>query len=738
MRNLICSLLILMVLISCNVSNRDNTMSFNGAEIRKGWDSYMKSDTKNGWFTVNGNSVVDTTTLYKNDLYSLLSTPAENDSLKICHTFYSFDVIDIEGDSISFTGNFKVSAEDSIRVSLIIRQSIRNEYPITKEIKNTFFREDSVWSNIEISSYIDERAEEIILYISSEGEGKVWTSNWQGKIDGKPLDQFAVSTVKEDKEFDKTSKVALDLPTSQMIENLEVLGKVWGFLKYYHPEVTRGKYDWDYELFRVLPTIANAQDKGERSKQLSKWIDKYGEIKEKEEYVIVDSSMYSRIINLDWLKDESIFNEELIEKLNTVKNAKRSKKNNHYMLHYKGLRHDPNKIEKNYKNISWEDQGYRILTLFRLWNAVEYCFPYVEMTDKPWRSLLKEYIPLFLEPENKTAYELSLIKLFSNVNESHGWIRIPKHSLHESRLVPRYWAAPSSLKLIKSQEGKVVVSETEWEEFQRGDVILKVGDKTIDETIKEREPYLPTSNPSTLYRDLLPYVFSFDSIPTQLTIERDGKQIEITNEKTTKAKEKAGIRRPDSYNLDKYNIGYIDVSKVKSEEIREIVRENKKGIILDMRIYPNYDAMSTLVPLLTDKAYPYVWFSRNELTQVGNYKFMRENKTEANPDYYKGKVAIIVNEGTQSHGEFSSMAYRKAPRSVIIGSQTAGADGNIQTFSLPDNISVTYTGLGTYYPNWEVCQRVGLKIDIPVRPTVKGIKEGRDELLEEAIKFIME
>lgn len=115
---------------------------------------------------------------------------------------------------------------------------------------------------------------------------------------------------------------------------------------------------------------------------------------------------------------------------------------------------------------------------------------------------------------------------------------------------------------------------------------------------------------------------------------------------------------------------------------------------------------------------------------------MREIKTEENPDYYKGKVAIVVNEGTQSHGEFSAMAYRKAPRSAIIGSQTAGADGNIQTFYLPGNISITYTGLGTYYPDWEVCQREGLKIDIPVRPTVKGVKEGRDELIEEAIKYI--
>ncbi|WP_108822729.1 S41 family peptidase [Dysgonomonas sp. Marseille-P4361] len=737
MRNLICSLLTLVVLISCNVSNKDNTMSFNGAEIRKGWDSYMKSDTKTGWFTVNGNTVVDTTTLYKDNLYSLLSTPAENDPSKICQTFYNFDVINIEGDSVSFSGNFKVSAKDSLKVHFGIQQIVPNGNPITKVTEEITINGDSDWLNFDLTSHMDESVHSILFFILSKGEGKIWTSNWQGEIDGKSLNQLSVPTIKEDKEFDESSKVVLDSLTPQMLENLEALGRVWGFLKYYHPEVTKGKYNWDYELFKVLPTIGNAKDKEERSKQIGKWIDKYGEIKDKEEYIIADSSKYSRIINLDWLNDESIFNKELIEKLNTVKNAKRSKKSNYYMLLYRGMGRDYNGMEKAYKNISWEDQGYRILTLFRLWNAVEYCAPYVEMTDNPWRTLLKEYIPLFLKRENKTEYELSIVKLFSNVNESHGGIRIPNHSLSGSHFIPRYWAEPTSLKLIKSQEGKVVVSETEWEEFQRGDVILKVGDKTIDEAIKEREPYLATSNPSTLYRDLLPYIFSFDSTPTRLTIERDGNQIEKMIGKLTKAKERVGIRKPQSYTLEKYNIGYIDVSKVKAEEISKIVRENKNGIILDMRSYPDYNVMRTLVPLLTDKAYPYVWFSSNESTQVGNFKFMAEYKTEANSDYYKGKVAIVVNEGTQSHGEFSSMAYRKAPRSAIIGSQTAGADGNIQTFSLPGNISVTYTGLGTYYPNWEVCQRVGLKIDIPVRPTVKGVREGRDELLEEAIKFIM-
>src|SRR3546814_15876690 len=43
------------------------------------------------------------------------------------------------------------------------------------------------------------------------------------------------------------------LTTPTRINNLAVLGKIWGFLKYYHPAVARGEYNWDNELFRILP-----------------------------------------------------------------------------------------------------------------------------------------------------------------------------------------------------------------------------------------------------------------------------------------------------------------------------------------------------------------------------------------------------------------------------------------------------------------------------------------------------
>lgn len=46
------------------------------------------------------------------------------------------------------------------------------------------------------------------------------------------------------------------------------------------------------------------------------------------------------------------------------------------------------------------------------------------------------------------------------------------------------------------------------------------------------------------------------------------------------------------------------------------------------------------------------------------------------------------------------------------------------------------SGIGIYYPDGTETQRVGIVTDIEVKPTIDGIKAGRDELLEKAIELI--
>ena len=83
------------------------------------------------------------------------------------------------------------------------------------------------------------------------------------------------------------------------------------------------------------------------------------------------------------------------------------------------------------------------------------------------------------------------------------------------------------------------------------------------------------------------------------------------------------------------------------------------------------------------------------------------------------------------------MALRATPNAIVMGSTTAGADGDISGIPLPGGLSSLISGLGVFYPDKKPTQRIGIVPDIVVKPTIVGIRAGRDEVLDAAIHQIL-
>jgi C-terminal processing protease CtpA/Prc len=590
----------------------------------------------------------------------------------------------------------------------------------------------------------------VYLFVSGYGNMKVWLNNCKVMIDNQPLSNFVNVKYKaqEDHEFDKASRIQLPPMTPIMIENLEILGKVWGFLKYYHPEVAKGNYNWDYELFRILPRIAEAKDKNERNKLLNHWIDSYGKITETKGDTITDSTQFSRIIDLSWLTDKNTFDEALISKLHLIRNAKR-KKSHYYIQHYYNSPANLNESrEPKYPDISWEDQGFRILTLFKFWNVMEYCSSFVELTDQPWNTLLKKYIPRFLEPENKEKYEFTMRELFACINDSHDFASSPTFSLY--LLPPDSFCYVFPIQLTATENGEIVVKHSSVKEFKQGDIIQKIDGKNMNEIIERYVRYVPASKRSTLVHIFildwgLPLLLPKNSKLT-VTSMRDGKEMTRTFdcnwlENKTVYNKKTNNDYENKYQFAAKKIAYIDIGTMRDDSITDFIARNRlsKGIIIDIRsrYANNMYVDQALRSWLVKGQEVFCWLSVNDKSNPGNFEIAAKMDAGTNnPDYYRGKVAILVDEGTMSFSELRSMAYRKAINSKIIGTSSAGAVGPVDHFYLPEGLFFQYAGAASYYPDWEVAQRKGVKIDIPVKQTVEDIRNGRDVWMEKAIQFI--
>ena len=104
--------------------------------------------------------------------------------------------------------------------------------------------------------------------------------------------------------------------------------------------------------------------------------------------------------------------------------------------------------------------------------------------------------------------------------------------------------------------------------------------------------------------------------------------------------------------------------------------------------------------------------------------------------HYTGKLVIIVNGQTLSQAEFTTMALSTVRGARVIGDTTAGADGNVSAVSLPGGLSSYISGVGELNPDGTESQRIGIKINYFIAPTIAGIRDRRDEQLEYAIRLI--
>ena len=583
------------------------------------------------------------------------------------------------------------------------------------------------------------------IYVGAllSGKGKMWVDRIDVTIDGKPLEEVPLrqpAPAESDKEFDNGSgiDISTEMLNGALSDDLVLLGKVWGFLKYHHPSLSKGDYNWDYELFRFMPGYLNIAA-NQRPASLLKWIEQYGEVATCSSCQPTAANAFLKP-DLGWI--EAIDDQALKNKLQFIY-QNRHQGDHYYIAMAPGVGNPEFKNEAAYANMPYPDAGFRLLALYKYWNMIHYFFPYKNLIDKDWNHVLAEYLPAFIGAEDELAYELAAIGIIGDIKDTHA-------NLWGGGNKVREWKGekypPVRVKFIEDQ---LVITDFFNEEHKTslglsvGDVITHIKDRPVGEIVEERVPYYPASNQPTRLRDIAIDILRSNDSSVAITYRNSGdsKNMDLPVFKREELNYYGWYRNdPDGKSFKKLSddIGYVTLKNIKSEDIPKIKEEfaDTRGIVIDIRNYP-----STFVPFLLGGFFlseptEFVKFTGGNVNNPGEFNFGPALKIPGQANAYKGKVVVLVNELSQSQAEYTTMAFRANSNATVIGSTTAGADGNVSSFLMPGGLRTMISGIGVYYPNGDETQRVGIVPDIEVLPTVKGIREGRDELLEKAIEVI--
>jgi C-terminal processing protease CtpA/Prc len=182
-------------------------------------------------------------------------------------------------------------------------------------------------------------------------------------------------------------------------------------------------------------------------------------------------------------------------------------------------------------------------------------------------------------------------------------------------------------------------------------------------------------------------------------------------------------------------VAYLKLSSIVAADIPDYMRRarNARVLVVDIRNYPSEFVVFSLGGHFVTEPTEFARFTRGDASNPGAFHFTPPVSLQPIEPHFGGRVVILVDEASQSQAEYTAMAFRAATDALVVGSTTAGADGNVSPIPLPGGVGALISGIGVFYPDRTPTQRIGIVPDVEVTPTIRGIREGRDEVLEEAV-----
>jgi C-terminal processing protease CtpA/Prc len=521
--------------------------------------------------------------------------------------------------------------------------------------------------------------------------------------------------------------------TSDYHNRLYYLGKVWGYVKYFHPSVANCSVNLDEVLLDLIEEVKSAESDEVFNEILVEMIEGLGVIPEASTPRIDLAAEVSYNLDLGWFKAD-IFNDQLQAQLKRIEEEFRPRP--HCLVAQAFVNGNPTfDADARYHSNTgdYPNESVRILSIFRYWNIINYFFPYKYVMDQDWDSTLRQFIPPVVEASDALSYHLAMNEMTTYINDTHAFFR--------SRVFGQWLGfniLPIFIKYIEGQTVVTKVHELARDKISVGDVILTIDGVAIDAVRDSVSRYIGASNSSALERDINYVLERGQQGAVELKVQSE------TGTKTVTLVRESFQTYESLYDDDGNHyefrtgeggcrLGYVDMGKLEPEEVDVMMASMRSmdAIIFDVRNYPN-GTLWTLVNYLYERPINFSAFTNPDINHPGRLNFYQHSIGQGGSPY-TGKLIILFNEETQSQAEFTVMGLELHPGAIKIGSQTAGADGNVSYIKLPGNIETIFTGLGVYYPDRTQTQRIGIVPDVELKPTIKGVRAGRDEVLEYAM-----
>lgn len=370
----------------------------------------------------------------------------------------------------------------------------------------------------------------------------------------------------------------------------------------------------------------------------------------------------------------------------------------------------------------------RQAAVIEVWNVLRHFYPYQQDLALDWDAML--LAALRDTEDDRSADDVidTLRGLLEPLHDGHG------HVGHQRQGAPA--TLPVRLELI---EDRVVVTGTrDPERFAIGDVIERIGREPARARI---EAIAARLSGTPQWRGFQAAAWEAPRAElgqvVELDVERNGRTERVACE-AERSPVPAPPRPPAIHAFDD-GIRYVDLTRATWSELQAELPAlaTAPGVVFDMRGYPTEN--DPILDHLLDEPEDSLWMHVPRFVEpdgnvvgwhdIGWHRRPREPHIEA-------PVAFLISAEAISYAE-SMLSYVEAHElGTLVGTTTAGANGDIVRFDTLAGFFVIYSGMRVTRHDGSPFHEGGVKPQLEVHRTIAGLQAGRDEVLEAGLGVV--
>jgi C-terminal processing protease CtpA/Prc len=346
-----------------------------------------------------------------------------------------------------------------------------------------------------------------------------------------------------------------------------------------------------------------------------------------------------------------------------------------------------------------------------------------------WDDVLVELLPKFSVAKDAKEYHLAIMEMIARTGD-------PGCIARSSVLGTIFGAGspPFEARFIENQP--VITHVFGKGSAQPGDVIVKIAGQPVQDRLAEVSRYFAGPPARALESQLGRSV---------LTVRgKDNTERDIPAAGDLPDQRRPSHRSGDSIRVINERIGYADLERVETSEIDAMFEKFRQtpAVIFDLRGYPRDTALA-IAARLGSRSQPVVAQLQRNVVGIGaddshiallQTEFRIPSTTKSR---YAGKTVALIDETSFGIGAETAMCFKAANATVLIGSTVYPTfSGHFTVFDIPGGAKVYFSGQIARWPDGAALQQGGIHPDLAVQPTLAAIREGRDEVLDQAIAYL--